>query len=173
MADEKSCKGLSKSTTLTCFFIVAAMAFFPLYEYLAADYFRILMARTFVFSFLIVMFIIPFIGYMFLKSFKKVALLFVALCLVIYGELHTFIDMQKNVPESYYKDMTTILQDKKIPVSLKKYLYDASSDGVITYREWLIFSTRYDLFLTTHEKDLDIDQREQERFLRARERVVM
>lgn len=120
MADEKSCKGLSKSTTLTCFFIVAAMAFFPLYEYLAADYFRILMAKTFVFAFLFVMFIIPFIGYMFLKSFKKVAFLFVALCLVIYGELHTFIDMQKNVPESYYKDMTTILQDKKIPVSLKK-----------------------------------------------------
>ena len=81
--------------------------------------------------------------------------------------------MQKNVPENYYKEMTTVLQNKKTPVAIKKYLYDASSDGVITYREWLIFSTRYDLFLTTHEKDLDIDQREQEKFLRARERVVM
>jgi len=173
MADEKSCKGLSKSTTLICFFIVVAMAFFPLYEYLAADYFRILIAKTFVFAFLFVMFIIPFIGYMFLASFKKVAFLFVALCLVCYGELNTFIDMQKSVPENYYKEMTTVLQNKKTPMPMKKYLYDVSSDGIVTYREWLVFATRYEVFLATHEKDLDIDQREQDRFLRARERVLM
>lgn len=173
MADQKSCKGLSTTMTLMCFFVVAAMAFFPLYEYLAADYFRVLMGKTIVFAILFVVIIIPMIGNLFFKSFYKSAFLFVALCLVSYGELNTFIGMQKNVPENYYKEMTMVLQNKKTPVSIKKYLYDASSDGIITYREWLVFSTRYEVFLTTHEKDLDIDQREQDRFLRARERVVM
>ncbi len=173
MADNKSYKGLSKTTIFISFLIIGLMALFPFYEFLATDYLRALLLKVIVFAILFVIIIISLIGFLFKKSFWKSAVLFIALCLVIYGELNAYIGMQKNVPENYYKEMTTVLKNEKTPVSIKKYLYDVSSDGIVTYREWLVFATRYEVFLATHEKDLNIDQREQDRFLRARERVVM
>lgn len=113
------------------------------------------------------------IGFLFLKSFYKSAFLFVAFCLVSYGEINTYIGMHKSVSESDYKEMFKIIKNEKTPISIKKYLYDVSRDGTVTYLEWFKFDAMYSLYMSTHKENIDFGQSEQSQFLRAIERVMM
>ncbi len=171
--NEKSFKGFSKTTTITLFIISASMACFPFFAYLEADYIHVLIAKATVFTILLIMIVIPMIGFLFLKSFYKSAFLFVAFCLVSYGEINTYIGMHKSVSENDYKEMSKIIKNEKTPISIKKYLYDVSRDGTVTYFEWIKFSAIYGLHVLIHEEDIDFEQSKQSEFLSAIERVVM
>ena len=173
MTNETSCNGLFKITILMCFLIVAAMAFIPLYDFLATDYLRVLLAKAIIFFILLIVIIIPMIGFLFLKSFYKSAFLFLAFCLVSYGGINTYISMHKSISESDYKALFKIIRNEKTPISIKKYLYDVSRDGTITYLEWLKFDSMYSLFISTHKENIDFGQSEQNQFLRAIEKVMM
>lgn len=171
--NEKNFKGFSKSITMTLFLISAFMAYFPFFAFLEADYLHVLLVKAIVFSTLLIVIIIPMIGFLFLKSFYKSAFLFLAFCLVSYGEINTYIGMNKSVSESDYEKMFKIIKNEKTPISIKKYLYDVSRDGTVTYLEWLKFDTMYGLYMSTHKKDVDFGQSEQNQFLKAIERVMM
>lgn len=171
--NEKSLKGFSKPTTITLFLISAFMAYFPFFTFLEDNYLHVLLIKAIVFSTLLIVIIIPMIGFLFLKSFYKSAFLFVVFCLVSYGEINTYIGMHKSVSESDYKEMFKIIKNEKTPISIKKYLYDVSRDGTVTYLEWFKFDAMYSLYMSTHKENIDFGQSEQSQFLRAIERVMM
>lgn len=169
----KNIKVMPEHVSIICFLIVGMMAWIPFLNYLLSDNLRFLLAKTFMFAILFVIVLIGFLRFLIKKKYLKSIVLFFCLLLVSYGELDTYVSMQMSVPESYYKDMTAILKHKKTPISIKQYLYNASRDGIISYKEWLIFDTRYSLYLSTHKEDIDIDQKEQGNFLSARETIMM
>lgn len=169
----KDIKTMPKGVSIVCFSIIGLMAYFPFVEYLSAEKIRFLLFEIVICTILLLVLLIGLLSFLYKKLYKKSFGLLFVLLVVSFGEFDAYIGFHKSVPENYYKDMTSVLKDKKVPISIKKYLYDASSDGYINYIEWLVFSTRYDLFLTTHQKDIDVDEREQDKFLRTKERVVM
>lgn len=54
--------------------------------------------------------------------------------------------------------MFKIIKNEKTPISIKKYLYDVSRDGTVTYLEWFKFDTMYGLYMSTHKENIDFSQ---------------
>jgi len=77
--------------------------------------------------------------------------------------------MKVSVPESYYKQLNTILEDKRLPSSIRLFLHSAAKDGRISYQEWVNFSMKYE----TYSNEQGLGNSEQFKFLKLINRITI
>ena len=141
-------RNMPDSVIIICLTIIGSMSFFTFCDYIFNDPLRLRLTQAIIASLVLVVTPLYAIYLGFIKKSVFKGLFYTTIALTLSGLFfyYSYIGMKVSVPESYYKQLNTILEDKRLPSSIRLFLHIAAQDGRISYQEWVNFSMKYETY---------------------------